>query len=262
MTIQEAFYRNVTVGFINRTATCELYYNIFSEILPAYALRAGLFYVQDIEDLEAGTIVDTVIEYPSIHVQSSIQRSYVDFVNTAFVFGDNSSFTYNKAQTNIHLNYAHGILKDGNTVLFALGCYSKSIPQEVKDFLYSEESMEPSLEVLQHFTIFMDEKLLLNPEYKTLYKNIRDIVLTQVDSYTVVKNLTEKVFTKIPLEPAYKRPIERVNFLKQLPSLLIAVEQEEVQTPEVIAAIPEIKTKKVVEVQPEADAGWVPPGFS
>ena len=258
MTLMETFVHNVTRGHLFRADDCELYFDVHSSILPAYALRDGLFYAQDIEDLEEGRVTGTVVEYPSINVVTITRRSYVDFIATAFTLGQNVSFVYSKTGIDINLTYAHGMLKDGNTVLLTLGCYTKSIPQPVKDFLYSEESMEPNLEILKHFTIFIDEKLIEEPQYKTLYKGIKTTLLSQLDEYVVVKDLTEKVFTRVPLEPTYKRPAERVKFLRDLPKLLIAVEEGEVE----VAPKVEAPVKKVVTVETEAPTEWVPPGFS
>lgn len=254
----ETFVRNVTSGHLSRADDCELFFDVHSSILPAYALRDGLFYAQDIEDLEEGVVTRTVIEYPSIATISTSKRSYVDFINTAFVQGSNVSFVYSKTGVDINLNYSHGMLKDGDTVLLTLGCYTKSIPEPVRDFLYSEESMEPNLDILKHFTIFINEKLIEEPQYKTLYKGIKTTLLSQLEEYTVVKNLTEKVFTRVPLEPAYKRLAERVKFLKNLPKLLVAVEEE------VVEVVPPVEpvTKKVLTVETEDPTEWVPPGFS
>lgn len=254
----ESFVRNIVSGSLTRSEDCELFFDVHSSILPAYALRDGLFYAQDIEDLEEGVVAGTVIEYPSVNTVSTSRRSYVDFIATAFVQGSNVSFVYSKTGVDIDLNYAHGMLKDGSTVLLTLGCYTKSIPQPVKDFLYSEESMEPDLDILKHFTIFIDEKLIEEPQYKTLYKGIKTTLLSQLDEYIVVKNLTEKVFTRVPLEPTYKRPAERVKFLKNLPKLLVAVEEE------VVGVAPPVEsvTKKVLTVETEDPTEWVPPGFS
>lgn len=240
------------------TAGPDLFYHVHSQLMPAYVL-AGYSLVQDIENLETSQLT-TIIEYfkPS-RFSVVTARSYKAFVEHVLE-GLAVKLIVEKAGTSLQLRFSEGVLTDAGNVLLAVGYDSGNLPKNVDDFLIGTEDIEPSEDLIMTSKLYVNSNLLIEPQYKILYKTLRDLLLYQEEDFTIVKNLTHKMYTPVPLEPAYKRPTERKKFLESLPNLLVALEEEEVE--EKVEKVEEIKTVEKVEISIERETEeWVPPGF-
>lgn len=243
------------------TPGLDLFYHVHSQIIPAYVLT-GHSLVQDIENLETSQLT-TIIEYPKLSRFSVITaRSYKVFVQH-ILEGTAARLIVDKAGTNLYLKFSEGVLTDADNVLLAIGYDSSNLPKNIDDFLIGTEDIEPSEDLIMTSKLYVSSSLLIEPQYKILYKTLRDLLLYQEEDFTIVKNLTHKMYTPVPLEPMYKRPTERKRFLESLPSLLVALEEEEEEEKiKKVDEVAEIKTVEKVEISIEREAEeWTPPGF-
>lgn len=239
----------------------ELFFDLHSKILPAYTGLSQGCKIQDIEDLEKGEVTCTLIEYefPRQEVSYST-RSYIDFVAQIISRG-NVSFSFTKAGVQTTLSYNNGILFSNGKAMMVLGFERNRMNESELAHYYNEEIEVLTAEKLSGCSIFVDKELLIAPQYKSLVKELKAGFLDNLEEYRIVTNLHNAVFTPMPLEPVYKKPTDRIKFLKFLPTLLVDVVDEEEEVEEVE---PEVEVKKIIEVaptpQPE-ETEWVPPGF-
>lgn len=237
------------------------FYDVHSDFVPGYVLKSGAYNLIDIENFETGNIT-TVVEYrkPKLVVHTVV-RSYSSFVEK-IISGDNVMFQYDKQGSRITVKWIAGGLYVNNRLMFQVGFSHKEMKKELYDILYSEDPIEAQESDIDYMTAYLDEELGRNPLYTSLYKNFLPVVESFLNlpqgSYVVVKDLDSKVWKTVDILPRFKKPRERIDYIKDLVNLLVDVEEEEVEQ-----VFPTVETKVEVVVKPQAaDTDWVPDGWT
>ena len=257
--INTAFFRSITT--YARDINGGNFYDVHSDIVPAYVLRPGVYNLIDIENFETGNIT-TIVEYrkPNLSIHN-IVRSYSSFVE-GVAAGNNTMFQYDKQGSRITVKWSAGGLYINDKLMVLLGFSYKEMKKELYDIIYAENPVEPTEEVLHHCNLYVDAEFGRNPMYTALYKNFLPIIDSFIDlpqeSYTVVKDLDAKVWKTVELLPRFKKPRERIAYINDLVNLLVDVEEEEVE--QVVEPTKEAAVVKV-EVKPVAPTEWTPAGW-
>jgi len=230
------------------------YYDKESSILPITNIFPGSYSLLWITNEETKEITE-IIEYRQLLALGGyLERSYVSFVES-FLKGKKVRMTFTKEDNNYELTSHGGSIFINNELVLCAGYYTSNLPESVRIGLNSEDVWSPSVDDLSKSTIFVDSTLLESGVLLSLYKQLKKTFFPNLDSYTVIKDLHSKAYKKISIEPKYKRPAERVTFLKNLPKILVDVEEDEVEQVEIVDTVSTI----TVEVEPEKE--WTPPGF-
>lgn len=257
--INTAFYRSITT--YSRDTDGGNFYDVHSDIVPAYVLKSGTYNLIDIENFETGNIT-TIVEYkkPNLVVHNTV-RSYASFIDGVMA-GNNTIFQYDKQGSRVTVKWSAGGLYINNKLMVLLGFSYKEMKKELYDVIYAETPIEFTEELLQHCDLYVDAEFGRNPMYTTLYKNFLPVIESFIDlpqeSYTVVKDLDAKVWKTIDILPRFKKPRERIEYINDLVNLLVDVEEEEVE--QVVEPTKEDAVVKV-EVKPVAPTEWTPEGW-